>query len=310
MTGAGGDLIWIASSLLAALFLTWRMAVQQRIRAEMSVNAAALSRFFFGWPIAIAILAGFMLATGRSALPELSGAFWLFAWAAGFAQMVATNLIIMSFGHRGLVSGTAYMKTETIIVALLGWMLLGEALPILAWAGIVIVTAGIIILASDRGLRGVMRWFAGLGKPAAITGLSAGFLFALTAIFIKYAANSIPPDESRTFSGLTVLVAVLGFQAIMQSAYVMLREPDQFGAMLRRWRVTAQVGLLAALASAGWFIAYAHAPVALVGILGQTQIFYSLGFGRWYLKEPVSRDELTGLLLVGAGVILTLVSGI
>lgn len=306
----GDDLIWIAAALFAALFLSWRMAVQQRIRAELSVNAAALSRFFFGWPVSWLMLGGFMLATGRSALPELGTAFWAFAWAAGFAQMLATNLIIMSFGHRNLISGTAYMKVETVIVALLGWWLLGEALSLLAWVGIGIVFAGIIILSSERGLRGVMRWFRGLGRPAALTGLSAALLFALTAIFIKYAANSIPAAESRTFSGLTVLVAVLGFQAVMQSGWALLREPDQFAAMLRRWRVTGQVGLLAALASAGWFIAYAHAPVALVGILGQTQIFYTLGFGRWYLKEPVSRDELSGLLLVGAGVVLTLAASL
>ncbi|MEP2379856.1 MAG: hypothetical protein ABJH48_06135, partial [Parasphingorhabdus sp.] len=58
--------IWIPAALLAALFLAWRMAMQQRIRAEMSVNAAALSRFFFGWPIACMMLAGYMLATGRT----------------------------------------------------------------------------------------------------------------------------------------------------------------------------------------------------------------------------------------------------
>jgi len=301
-----GELIWIPSALLAALFLAWRMAVQQRIRAEMSVNAAALSRFFFGWPIACLMLFGFMSATGRSTLPELSASFWLFAWAAGFAQMLATNLIIMSFGHRNLVSGTAYMKTETVIVALLGWILLGEALHPIAWLGILIVFVGIIILSVESGMVGIVGWISGLKRPAALTGLSAGFLFALTAIFIKYAANNIAAEESRTFSGLTVLVVVLGFQALMQSAYVLLREPDQFRVMLRRWRVTAQVGLLAALASAGWFIAYAHAPVALVGILGQTQIFYTLGFGRWYLKEPVTRDELIALLLVGTGVLMAL----
>ncbi len=303
-------MIWIAAALFAALFLSWRMAVQQRIRAELSVNAAALSRFFFGWPIACLMLAGFMLATGRSALPEFTAAFWAFSWAAGFVQMLATNLIIMSFGHRNLISGTAYMKVETVIVALLGWWLLGEALSLLAWVGIGIVFVGIIILSSERGLHGVMRWCRGLGRPAALTGLSAALLFALTAIFIKYAANNVPAQEGRTFAGLNVLVAVLGFQATMQSSWVLLREPDQFAAMLRRWRVTGQVGLLAALASAGWFIAYAHAPVALVGILGQTQIFYSLGFGRWYLKEPVSRDELSGLLLVGAGVALTLAASL
>ncbi len=292
---------------MAALFLAWRMAVQQRIRAEMSVNAAALSRFFFGWPIACAMLASYMATTGRNALPALDASFWWFAWAAGFAQMLATNLIIMSFGFRNLVSGTAYMKVETLIVAFLGWLILGETLAPLAWLGIAIAFLGILSVSVEGGARGLLQWLRGLKQPAALTGLSAGFLFALTAIFIKQSANAIV-DVERTYAGLIVLTAVLGFQALMQGTYVIIREPDQFRAMLVRWRVTAQVGLLAAIASAGWFIAYAHAPVALVGIVGQTQILYTLGFGRFYLKEPLSQRELTGILLVGIGVIMALAS--
>lgn len=294
---------------MAALFLAWRMAVQQRIRAEMSVNAAALSRFFFGWPISCAMLAGYMLVAGKTALPELSLSFWIFAWLAAFAQMLATNLIIMSFGFRNLVSGTAYMKTETLIVALLGWLILGEILAPLAWLGIGIAFVGILFVSIEGGARGLIQWLRGLKQPSALTGLSAGFLFALTAIFIKQSANAIT-DVERTYAGLVVLTAVLGFQALMQGVYVLIREPDQFRAMLSRWRVTAQVGVLAATASAGWFIAYAHGPVALVGILGQTQILYTLGFGRFYLKEPLSQSELTGVLLVGAGVIMALASSL
>ncbi|MEM8917950.1 MAG: DMT family transporter [Pseudomonadota bacterium] len=301
--------IWIPAALLAALFLAWRMAVQQRIRAEMSVNAAALSRFFFGWPIACVMLAGYMLVVGKTALPDLSVSFWTFAWLAAFAQMLATNLIIMSFGFRNLVSGTAYMKTETLIVALLGWLILGEILAPLAWLGIGIAFLGILFVSIEGGAKGLIQWLRGLKQPAALTGLSAGFLFALTAIFIKQSANAVI-DVERTYAGLIVLTAVLGFQALMQGAYVLIREPDQFRAMLSRWRVTAPVGILAATASAGWFIAYAHGPVALVGILGQTQILYTLGFGRFYLKEPLSQSELTGIMLVGAGVVMALASSL
>jgi len=274
----------------------------------MSVNAAALSRFFFGWPIACGMFAAYLGMTQQD-IPALSSAFWIYAWLAGFCQMVATNLILISFGHKNLVSGTAYMKTETLIVALLGWVLLGESLASIAWAGIFVAFLGILIISTQGGAKGLLQWFRGLKQPAALTGLSAGFLFALTAIFIKQSANTIVHDD-RSLAGLTVLCAVLGFQALMQSAYVLMRERDQFTAMLRRWRITAQVGLLAALASAGWFIAYAHAPVALVGILGQTQIIYTLGFGHFYLREPLERTEFAGISLVGVGVIMALFSSL
>ena len=302
-------MIWIPAALFAALFLSWRMAVQQRIRAEMSVNAAALSRFFFGWPIACLILGSYVMIFGKTELPELSMTFWFFAWAAGFVQMLATNLIIISSGHQNLVSGAAYMKTETLIVAVLAWLLLGESLAPLAWVGILVAFFGILMVSIDGGAKGLLRWVKGLKQIAAVTGLSAGFLFALTAIFIKQSANAVGGDD-RNYAGLLVLVAVLGFQTIMQGTYVLLREPNQFRAMIIRWRVTAQVGLLAALASAGWFIAYAQAPVALVGIVGQTQILFTLGFGRFYLHEPLKKNEVAGIFLVGGGVIIALLASL
>lgn len=302
-------MIWIPAALTAAFFLAWRTALQQKVRGEMSVGAASLARFFFGFPVALFLLAGFLIISGQSRLPALPPAFWAACWAAGFAQMVATNLIVLSMGQRNLVSGTAYMKTETLLAALLGWALLGEVLHPLAWGGIALAFAGIVLLSTRKGARGLIEWMQGLGQPAALSGLSAGLLFAVTALFVRIASQQIA-DSGRSLAGLLVLASVLGFQALMQTCWSLWREPDQVLAMLRGWRLTGLVGLLGALASAGWFIGYAMAPVALVGIVGQTQIFWSLAFGRWYLKEPVTLSETGGLLMVGAGVVMALAASL
>jgi hypothetical protein len=44
-------MIWLLATLLAALFQAWRNAAQQRVRAELSVNAARLVRYLYGLPI-------------------------------------------------------------------------------------------------------------------------------------------------------------------------------------------------------------------------------------------------------------------
>ena len=75
-------------------------------------------------------------------------------------------------------------------------------------------------------------------------------------------------------------------------------------------RTSAQVGLLAALGSACWFTGFATAPVALVRVVGQVEVFATLGFGHFYLREPLALREATGLLLVGAGVALALVGSL
>jgi len=153
---------------------------------------------------------------------------------------------------------------------------------------------------------GVQRLrLAQIVQPAALCGLGAGFLFALTSVFIKRATLSIETPD-KVLAALTTLVAVLALQTLMQGAYVMIRERDQLVRIFTSWRISGQVGLLAAMGSACWFTGFATAPVALVRAVGQVEVIFTLGFGHYYLREPLARSEVIGLLTVGAGVVLAL----
>ena len=111
-------MIWLPATLLAALFQAWRTAVQQRVRAELSVNAAGLVRYLYGLPVGILLLVLYLRWTG-STLPALHLPFIAFCAAAGFAQIIGTNLLLMAFGYRNYVAGTAFAKTEAIQGAVL-----------------------------------------------------------------------------------------------------------------------------------------------------------------------------------------------
>jgi drug/metabolite transporter (DMT)-like permease len=296
-------MIWLPATLFAALFQAWRTAVQQRVRASLSVNAAGLVRYLYGLPVAILLLAAYLVVRGGS-VPHGAPAFWGFAAAAGFVQIIGTNLLIMAFGFRNYVVGTAYAKTEAVQGAVLAMILLGEHLSLLTWIGIAVGVAGVIILsAGDTRLK-----LSQLVQPAALCGIGAGFMFALTAIFVKRATQTVETGD-LVLAALTVLVAVMGLQTVMQGSYVLLREANQIPKIARSWRVSGQVGLLAALGSAFWFTGFATAPVALVRAVGQVEVIFTLGFGRFYLSEPLAKRELIGLLIVAGGVILALVGG-
>ncbi|MGE4322527.1 MAG: EamA/RhaT family transporter, partial [Sphingobium sp.] len=103
--------IWLPATLLAGGLQAWRTAVQRRVSRTLSVNGAGLVRYLYGLPCAALLLIAYMLATGAS-LPPVAPLFPLFCLAAGLAQIVATNLLIMAFAHRNFVVGTAYSKTE------------------------------------------------------------------------------------------------------------------------------------------------------------------------------------------------------
>jgi drug/metabolite transporter (DMT)-like permease len=297
-------MIWLPATLLAGLFQAWRTAVQQRLRAELSVNAAGLVRYLYGLPVGCMILALYlhwwhepMAAVGVSFLP--------FAAAGGLAQVIATNLLIMAFGFRNYVVGTAYAKTEAVQGAILAMILLGEMLSLVTWAGIGIGVAGVVMLSKGKQR---MRW-SDIAQPAALCGIGAGFLFALTSVFVKRATFAVDTPD-RVLAALTVLVAVQFLQLLMQGSYVFWRERDQIFRVFRTWRTSSQVGTLAAMGSAFWFIGFATAPVALVRAVGQVEVIFTLAFGRFYLKEPLERREAMGLLLVGAGVVVALIGGV
>jgi drug/metabolite transporter (DMT)-like permease len=297
-------MIWLPATLLGGMLQAWRTAVQQRVRAELSVNAAGLVRYLYGFPVGFLLFSLYLLWRG-DAVPATAASFLPYGVAGGLAQILATNLLIMAFGYRNFVVGTAYAKTEAVQGAVLAMILLGEHLSLLTWVGIAVGVVGVIILSKGKERLHISQVL----QPAALCGLGAGFLFALTSIFIKRATFAVETGD-KILSALTVLVAVLFLQTLMQGAYILIREREQVPKIFKSWRVSGQVGILAAIGSACWFTAFATAPVALVRAVGQVEVIFTLGFGRFYLKEPLTRAEMTGLLIVATGVVLALIGGI
>ncbi|MBP7135832.1 MAG: EamA family transporter [Sphingomonadaceae bacterium] len=293
-------MIWLPATFLAGLFQAWRTAVQQRVRAELSVNAAGLVRYLFGFPVGCLLLASYLLFTGTS-LPDQHDGFWFHAAMGGVAQILGTNLLILAFGFRNYVVGSAYAKTEAVQGAILAMILLGEHLSVLTWIGIGVGVVGVVVLSAG----GQRPRLSDLVQPAALCGLGAGLLFALTSVFIKRATLVVATSD-KVLAALVTLVAVLGLQALLQGTYVAVREREQLARIAQSWRVSGQVGLLAAMGSACWFTGFATAPVALVRAVGQVEVIFTLAFGRYYLREPLARSELTGLLTVAVGVVLAL----
>lgn len=296
--------LWLPVTLAAALFQCWRTAMQQKLRGQLSVNAAAVVRYLYGVPVGAALLGLYLLAPG-GALPAPGGVFLLLAAAGGLCQILGTNLLIMAFGHRGFAVGTAYAKTEAVQGAILALVLLGEHLSALAWGGIAVGVGGVLWLSLTGKAASWAEVARATVQPAALCGLAAGFCFALTSVLIK-AANQALPGADPILRALVTLVVANCLQTLMQGGWLLAREPAQLRAVFTSWRSSAQVGALSACGSACWFTAFALAPVALVRAVGQVEILFTLLFSRFYLAETMTRAEVAGALVVVAGVVLVL----
>src|SRR5882757_9657204 len=129
--------IWIPIAVAAALFQCWRTAMQQKLRNLLSVNGAGFVRYLYGMPTALVLLLIAVEVTGAP-VPAINPLFLLWCVFGGLCQIVATNLLIMSFGYRNFAVGTAYSKTETVQSAILAFIVLREHLRSLAWIGMAI----------------------------------------------------------------------------------------------------------------------------------------------------------------------------
>ena len=296
--------LWVVITVVAALFQTWRTALQQRLRGTLSLNGAAVVRYLYGVPFGLLILGTYWLIMGGSFGPP-TAYFFLLCALAGITQIFGTNLLIASFGPRGFAVGTAYAKTEAVQASIIAVILLGEVLAALAWVGIGISVVGVMYLSlAGKGLRlpDILR---ATTQPAALCGIGAGFCFAFTAICVRQ-ANFELPGADPVLKALFSVVVTNTMQTVMQGGWLLVREPREVLAVFRSWRSSVQVGALSAAGSCCWFIGFALAPVALVRAVGQVEIIFTLLFSRFFLGERLQRKDVIGALTVVSGVVLVL----
>ena len=62
--------IWLPASLFGGFFQAWRTALQQRLRAELSVSGAGLVRYLYGLPCALAFAAIWLTIRHDAVPPE------------------------------------------------------------------------------------------------------------------------------------------------------------------------------------------------------------------------------------------------
>jgi drug/metabolite transporter (DMT)-like permease len=298
--------IWIPISVSAALFQCWRTAMQQKLRGLLSVNGAGFVRYLYGMPTALVLLIVGLSITGAP-LPKANAAFLAYSAMGGIGQILATNLLIMSFGYRNFAVGTAYSKTETVQSAILAFFLLNEHLRPLAIGGMGVGLVGVMTLSlAGRGFKPRDLLIATV-QPAALCGLGAGLLFAFTTVFIKF-ANQALPDPNLVIRALFGLVVTNTMQIAMQGAYLLWREPQELKKAFTSWRSSMWVGTLSGCGSAFWFTGFAIAPIAMVRAVGQIEMVFTLLFSRFYLKEILKRSDVAGLGLVVFGVLLVILS--
>jgi drug/metabolite transporter (DMT)-like permease len=290
--------LWVLITVAAAFLQNLRSALQRQLTARLSAEGAAYVRFLFALPFVAIYLLG-LDAYLDAPLPAPNLAFAGYVVLGGGAQIVATVFLIRSFATRNFAVGTAYSKTETMQAALIGFVLLGEGVGVLAALGILISLLGVVVL--SRPARAADGWFG----AGAMWGVLSGSAFAVSIVCYRAASLSLAPVGVVAQAAVTLGWALL-FQTLAMGGYLLLRRDGELIRVARAWRPALLVGASGMLASAGWFTAVAIQQAAYVRAVGQVELVFTFIISLAVFRERLRIIDIAGVVLIVAGILLLL----
>lgn len=293
--------LWVPIVLWAALAQTARNAAQRSLVAQAGTLGATLSRFLYGIPFAAAwvVLLHQWPATAAP-VPAFHPAYFGWLTLGALGQLGATAALLAAMKQRNFVVGVAYSKTDALQVALFGSLFLRELPGPVTLVAIALATIGVVLLSLPQkgaALEG-RAWTSG----AAWYGLASGAGFALSAVGYRGAALQLPETSAWLAGGWGVLLAQ-SLQTVLLGGWLAWRAPDALRATVTAWRVSAIAGGMGALASIGWFTAFALTTAANVRTLGMVEVVFSYLVSRRFLREKLAPVEQGGLALVVVGLL-------
>ncbi len=293
---------WIPIVVAAAFAQTIRNAAQRSLITELGTLAATLVRFLYGLPFALAwlLIARQLSATGSTGWPDFTPGYWLWLVAGALSQLAATALLLLAMKQRNFIVGVTLSKTEVLQVGLFGIVALQELPTFGAAIAMLVATLGVVVLSLPReGGAALANWRGN----AAWFGLASGACFAMASVGYRGAALQLPGVSAWLIGAWGVLLAQL-VQTVLLGSWIRWRQPGTLAAIGRAWRLSTVAGMMGAIASIGWMTATALRPAVDVRTLGLVEVLFSYLVSRRLFREQISRAELAGLLLVGAGVLV------
>lgn len=175
-----------------------------------------------------------------------------------------------------------------LLVALSATFTLGESLSPLAWAGVIGISAGVLVLGLNRHA---------LGAPKAI-----GFALANAVIIAVY---TVVDGLGVRASGqaLQYVATLFMLDGWPYALLIFARRGHALSHYARQRWPLATLGACASLGSYGIALwAMTRAPVATVAALRETSVLFAVLLGAWLLKERFTPRRALGAGAIVAGI--------
>jgi drug/metabolite transporter (DMT)-like permease len=284
--------VWVPVTLLASSAQTLRNAMQRDLIGALGAVGAAQVRFLFGLPFAVMFLVGLTAATGLGA-PRLTAHNLAWTMFGALSQVIATAMMLAAMRTRSFVVAVAYTKTEAAQIALFGLVALSDPPTAALIVAIALATIGVALMAVRSRKELLADW-----RSAAL-GLFSATFFAFAAIGFRSAVIGVA-SPSKVLSASVILVAGLAIQSAVLGLYLAAFDRAGARAILNAWRSSLFAGLMGALASQLWFIAFALTDAAPVRTLALIEVPMAQVVSLKMFREPPSLREGLGMTLIVA----------
>lgn len=284
-------MLWVPITLMASALQVARNATQSGLVDRIGTLGATQVRFLFGLPFAVVFLLTAALLI--EPVPALNRAALGWVTLGSLAQIGATALMLAAMRARGFAAATALIKTEPVMLALIGWVVLGDVLGPWQLAAIIVATLGTLVMTLQPGRR--------LALVPVMLALVSGFLFGLSAIGFRGAIIALP-EGGFLIRATTMLVASLAIQIALLTLWLALFDRPALSGAFRLWRPSLAAGFLGAAGSQCWFMGFALTSAANVRTLALVEIVMARAISGRLFSERTAPREWFGMALIAAGV--------
>ena len=170
---------WIIFTISGAFFQNLRSSLQKKLNKNLSTVASTYVRFAFALPFAILV---FFLNFGNfGVISKIFNQpnFLYLTIIASIFQIMFTFTLLYLFKFSNFVVGTSLSKTEVIQVAIFEYFLLKDTLNIFGIFGIIIATAGVIIIS----IKDLKLFFSNFFSKTTLIGFNNRSFFRIKCCF-------------------------------------------------------------------------------------------------------------------------------
>jgi len=297
---------WILITLGAAAAQTLRFMLQKHLKAtRLSTAGATFARFIYSAPLVAVIATLYATTTGQGA-PQVPAQFWPYMLAGGTSQVLATMCVVALFMHRNFAVGITFKKTEVMLTAIVGFLVLGDTVSVGGAAAIALGFLGVLWLSDPPRATG--PYLSRILNRAVALGLLSGVFFAISAVGYRGAVLAMTGGDTALNAGATLAI-VTAAQSVALGGWLLWREPGQVGAVLHAWPVGLPTGILSMLGSFCWFTAFSLQNAAYVFALGQIELIFSIFASVLIFSERIARREFAGMAILTASIVVLVALG-